>query len=193
MTDTPRTPESERPSMPDLMREHQFLAERFRLSVRAYFPDAPLVDTLGQVRASLWFDPGNTLKSMHDLYRVSTCFMAIENLAGIRLINPSFILSACMFPERIDLTFGYQGRVAVTLPCKFLPSPEHLGESPEHLVDPEAYTNVPETVYHSVSYRMPPRTITKLDAVLRFISATGCYKSSPPSVATPRPKQGQMP
>lgn len=147
MTDTPRTAESARHSMQDLMREHQFLAERFRLSVRAYFPDAPLVDILGQVRASLRFEPGNTLNSMHDLSRVANCFMAIENLAGIRLINPSFRLSTCMFPERIDLTFGYQGRVAVTLPCKFLPSPEHLVESPEHLVDPEAYTKVPETVY----------------------------------------------
>ena len=186
-----RTPESARHTMEDIMREHQFLAERFRLSVRAYFPDAPLVDILGQVRASLRFEPGNTPNSMHDLARVATCFRAIEKLAGIQLINHSLILSTCMFPERIDLAFGYHdrgfhGQVAVTLPCKFLPSPEHL-------VDPEAYTPVPETVYPSVSYRVPPRTITKLDAVLRFISATGCYRSTPPSVATPRPKQGQMP
>lgn len=181
-----KTPESARPTMEDLMREHRFLAERFRLSVRAYFPDAPLVDILGQVRASLRFEPGNTLNSMHDLARVATCFRAIENLAGIQLINHSLRLSTYTFPERIDLTFGYQGQVAVTLPCKFLPSPEHL-------VDPEAYTPVPETVYPSVSYRVPPRTITKLDAVLRFISATGCYRSTTPSVPNPRTKQGQWP
>lgn len=191
MTDTPRTAESARHSMQDLMREHQFLAERFRLSVRAYFPDAPLVDILGQVRASLRFEPGNTLNSMHDLSRVANCFMAIENLAGIQLINHSLRLSTFTFPERIDLTFGYHdrgfhGQVAVTLPCKFL-------QSQEHLVDPEAYTKVPETVYPYVSYRVPPRTITKLDAVLRFISATWCYRATTPSVATPRPKQGQMP